>query len=337
MSPQVANFGIAVVSVLVAIFTFAFANGVNKTIRFLVGCLGVLAAAIFGFKGLESPNYSETPTPIIQTVIVKESAVPTQSLNPSTPAPSATSLIASSQQKSTPTLLPSTANQSAITSIGSNLCPATISKEIVDSWRTGEPNQTRAKVQQRISESDRMRPDDVGSYKKGQAVPAGVLLATNFNETDAEAWRSYPVVPVIRTGSWGLWETTEEFIAPNAGACLSIISASSPSTSVCQQLVGKIPNSPQEVRTKFGLPANRGITLFYEISSCTDSPNGFIVEEGSLITMQVPEGGCIDAYSGSRFSEETVSEKTGGGRRAYKGNVQTTALTYRVAGCELKP
>jgi hypothetical protein len=287
MSAQIANFGIAVVGVLVAIITFAFANRVNKTIRFLVGCLGVLAAAIFGFKGFESPSYSETPTP---TVIVKESATPTQSPNPSRP-----------------TLSLGTANQPMITSTGSNLCPATISKEIVDSWRTGEPNQTRSKVQKRISEFDRMRPDEFGSYKKGQAVPAGVILDTNFNETDAEAWRSYPVVPVIHSGSWGLWETTGEFIAPNTGACLSIISAISPSTSLCQQLDGKIPNSPQEVRTKFGFPANRGITLFYEILGCTDSPNGFIVEEGSLITMQVPEGGCIDAYSGSRFSEETVS------------------------------
>lgn len=104
----------------------------------------------------------------------------------------------------------------------------------------------------------------------------------------------------------------------------------------CQAIIGRLPNSPQEVRAKFGIPADKGIRMFYEI--CQEAPNGFIVEESpSLLTLQVPQGGCIDSYSGAKFSDATVPEKLGGGRRAYSGSVTTTSLTYRIAGCELKP
>lgn len=109
-----------------------------------------------------------------------------------------------------------------------------------------------------------------------------------------------------------------------------------PPTSICQAIMGKLPNSPQEVRVKFGIPADKGIRLFYEI--CQEAPNGFIVEESpALFTLQVPQGGCIDSYSGANFSDATVPERLFGGRRAYSGSVTTTSLTYRIAGCELKP
>ena len=105
---------------------------------------------------------------------------------------------------------------------------------------------------------------------------------------------------------------------------------------VCQSLSGIIPNSPEEVRAKFGIPADKGITVFYEL--CQEAPNGFGTEETpSLFTLEVPSGGCIDSYSGAQFSEATVLEELFGGRRAYSGTVTTTSLTYRIAGCELKP
>jgi hypothetical protein len=69
MSSEIANFGIALVGVLVAIVTFAFANGVNKTVRFLVGSLGVLVAAIFGIKGFELLSSPGPASPIVQTRI----------------------------------------------------------------------------------------------------------------------------------------------------------------------------------------------------------------------------------------------------------------------------
>ncbi len=105
---------------------------------------------------------------------------------------------------------------------------------------------------------------------------------------------------------------------------------------VCQALIGVIPNSPEDVRTKFGIPANKDIRVLYEL--CQEAPNGFVVEESSsLFTLEVPSGGCIDSYSGAKFSDATVPEQLGGGRRAYSGTVTTTSLTYRIAGCELKP
>lgn len=104
----------------------------------------------------------------------------------------------------------------------------------------------------------------------------------------------------------------------------------------CQETIGILPNSPQEIKAKFGIPADKGIRIFYEI--CQEAPNGFIVEDTpSLFTLQVPPGGCIDSYSGARFSDATVPEQLFGGRRAYSGSVTTTSLTYRIAGCELKP
>jgi hypothetical protein len=104
----------------------------------------------------------------------------------------------------------------------------------------------------------------------------------------------------------------------------------------CQAIIGIIPNDPEDVQAKFGIPADKDIRLFYEL--CQEAPNGFIIEESPLLfTMEVPSGGCIDSYSGAKFSDATVPELTGGGRRAYEGTVTTTSLTYRIAGCELKP
>lgn len=104
----------------------------------------------------------------------------------------------------------------------------------------------------------------------------------------------------------------------------------------CQAIIGKLPDNPEEVRRMFGLPSDKGIRVFYEI--CQEASNGFIVEESpSTFTLQVPTGGCIDSYSGAEFTEATEPDRTGGGRRVYSGSVTTTSLTYRIAGCELKP
>jgi hypothetical protein len=108
------------------------------------------------------------------------------------------------------------------------------------------------------------------------------------------------------------------------------------STSTCQTITGQLPDSPQDIRARFNIPSDKSIRVFYEL--CQEAPNGFIVDESpSVFTLQVPEGGCIDSYSGATFSEATSPENIGGGRRAYSGAVTTTSLTYRIAGCELKP
>jgi hypothetical protein len=107
-------------------------------------------------------------------------------------------------------------------------------------------------------------------------------------------------------------------------------------TESCQEIIGRLPHSPHEIRLEFAIPADKRIWLFYEI--CQEAPNGFVVEDSPpLFTLQVPIGGCIDSYSGAQFSSTTVPELLGEGRRAYSGSVTTTSLTYRIAGCELKP
>lgn len=130
--------------------------------------------------------------------------------------------------------------------------------------------------------------------------------------------------------------TAPQLVTQSTAPTQTPLTGSANTNASCQAIIGRLPNSPQEVQVKFGIPADKDIRLFYEI--CQEVPNGFIVEESpSLFTLQVPQGGCIDSYSGAKFSDATVPEKLGGGRRAYSGFVTTTSLTYRIAGCELKP
>jgi len=104
----------------------------------------------------------------------------------------------------------------------------------------------------------------------------------------------------------------------------------------CQAILGVLPGNPQGIRAKFQIPEEKGIRVFNEI--CPEAPNGFIVDTSPIsITLTVPVGGCIDSDSGAHFTGPTVPEKTGGGLRATSGTVTAKSLTYRIAGCELKP
>ena len=102
----------------------------------------------------------------------------------------------------------------------------------------------------------------------------------------------------------------------------------------CQWLQVNFPQSPQDVRAKLGIPADRNVRLIYEI--CREAANGFVLEEGDRILLEVPEGGCIDSDDRAVFSDRTTLESFGG-RRAYSGTVLTVAATYRVRGCLEKP
>lgn len=79
---EFASFGVAIVGLIIAIVTFAFAKDINKNVRFLVGTAGLLLAAYFGYIGLTStskqstnaqslipPTFASTPSPIVQRLI----------------------------------------------------------------------------------------------------------------------------------------------------------------------------------------------------------------------------------------------------------------------------
>jgi hypothetical protein len=108
------------------------------------------------------------------------------------------------------------ANQQALID---TLCPVAIAQDVMDSWKIGIADvQT---VQAYIEEFDKDRYG-AGAFHAGARIPAGVVVATNFDEVDANAWSQYPVIEIVRSGSWGLFQTVGEFTAPNAGACRQI-------------------------------------------------------------------------------------------------------------------
>lgn len=101
--------------------------------------------------------------------------------------------------------------------IAQSLCPIGVPRTQINSWNIGFAEV--ATVQSLIDEFDEARQGDLGAYSTGTVIPAGVVVATNFDERDANAWREYPVRPIVHSGSWGLFETLGEYTAPNAGAC----------------------------------------------------------------------------------------------------------------------
>jgi hypothetical protein len=109
---------------------------------------------------------------------------------------------------------------SAPSTAASTLCPYQIKRSDVESWRIGVADVST--VQAYIRRFDAMRPGDGGAYRQGITIPGGLVLATNFDENDATLWQTLPVIPIVHSGSWGLWETTGSFVAPNRGACMVI-------------------------------------------------------------------------------------------------------------------
>lgn len=140
--------------------------------------------------------------------------------------PTATSA-SQSIQPSQPTTVFQSTSVPVISSPASNApqgkypCPLLIKQSEVDKWRIGQTSVPA--VREAINQFDAKRPYNEGSFTKGTTIPSGVVVATNFDERDANAWTRYPVTPLIHSGSWGLFQTTGEFVAPNAGACMTVV------------------------------------------------------------------------------------------------------------------
>lgn len=58
--------------------------------------------------------------------------------------------------------------------------------------------------------SDHMQND----YRKDETIPAGVVIATDLQNAEISV---FPVSPIRNQGGWGLFITTETFVAPNDG------------------------------------------------------------------------------------------------------------------------
>ncbi len=101
------------------------------------------------------------------------------------------------------------------------LCPYAITQSDVNSFNKGVADVPTVRTY--INQFDAGRPNDGGAFTKGTKIPAGVVIATNFDEVNASAWSQYPVIPLVHSGSWGLFQSTAEYIAPNAGACRVIV------------------------------------------------------------------------------------------------------------------
>lgn len=55
------------------------------------------------------------------------------------------------------------------------------------------------------------------SIEVGDSVPGKALVATDLSR-DGRVWSAFPVIPICHNGSWGLFESSNSYIAPYEGA-----------------------------------------------------------------------------------------------------------------------
>ena len=103
----------------------------------------------------------------------------------------------------------------------------------------------------------------------------------------------------------------------------------------CDWLQDNLPQTADDVIREFGLPSDTTIKFIYEL--CPSAANAFAFKANSAVELEVPDGGCIDSWSG--FTEYigdvgTPVEDGHGGWRVYRGIVRAPEMTYRIAGCK---
>lgn len=105
-------------------------------------------------------------------------------------------------------------------------CAAAISRADVQNWaKVGLTD--KAIMQTYITEfKDKLVAENgfVSGFHKGDTIPAGILIATDFGNGESEDYLSFPVNPIVHYRSWGLFEVMASFVAPNAngGWCATI-------------------------------------------------------------------------------------------------------------------
>jgi hypothetical protein len=173
-------------------------------------------------------EFPDTPSPVPPSIT--DFPTVTRTIAPPSPIPSST-------PTETPT--PSPQPSSVPPTPNSRSCPDTVSREVVEPWRSGEVDNADI-VDEHIDEFNARRRMG-GNYDQGDTIPAGVVIAMSFNEAGV-LWSDYPLIPVVYYRNWGLFETTDEFITPWEGACISISPPSSVVTTPNSQTALQLGN-----------------------------------------------------------------------------------------------
>jgi hypothetical protein len=71
-----------------------------------------------------------------------------------------------------------------------------------------------ASVSDALHQAEEFAGHQQNDYKEGSTIPAGVVIATDLQNSDLS---QFPVSPIRNQGGWGLFVTTDAFIAPNDG------------------------------------------------------------------------------------------------------------------------
>lgn len=178
-------------------------------IGIVVGAVIVLTLVlVFGAKlskvnvgpiEFEIPTSTPEPQPTM-TVVSRTTSQPT-------PQPVATVTDIPVQPTATP--LPTT-----------SLCPDTVARSVVSTWDIGATD--KGNIQPYLDDYESHRKKG-GGFAKGDTIPSGVIIATDFGNGESEVWQTYPVEPIVHYRSWGLFEVTRNFSAPSEGSCITIV------------------------------------------------------------------------------------------------------------------
>jgi hypothetical protein len=100
-----------------------------------------------------------------------------------------------------------------------SLCPDTVARSAVSMWDIGATDKGNVQPYLDDYESHRKRG---GGFARGDTIPSGVIIATDFGNGESEVWQTYPVEPIVHYRSWGLFEVTRSFSAPSEGSCITM-------------------------------------------------------------------------------------------------------------------
>jgi len=97
---------------------------------------------------------------------------------------------------------------------------ATVTRSQVNEWTLGET--TEANVYGCLDKSGKLPAPEI-SFNKGDTVPKGALVAILFWVDGGAHWDKFPVKPICVYNDWGLFESTDNFQAINAGGYRRIV------------------------------------------------------------------------------------------------------------------
>jgi len=150
-------------------------------------------ATLTGIASLSTPTPTSTFT---QTAINTPEPQPTDTPVPSTRIP--------------PTVLPAAATSTPLLDATQSITPfcAFVTRIQIEELKNA-PDVATA-----IHQAENFAGNHQNDYKQGEKIPAGVVIATNLFSSDLE---QFGVIPINNQGGSGLFVTTRELEAPNAG------------------------------------------------------------------------------------------------------------------------